>query len=154
MSHTTIISNFRNKLGVSLALCGVPLAMLLNFFLPIISWSPIIMIAAIFCIFNGFALKQPNTKNFYLTTILAFQILMVLYWIIDSDHNFKMLSFHAFIIVFYYAVKSNNKLLNCNYLNVLLIYSGILSIIFAFLEYRGYFSYEYWYPITRGGLNF
>lgn len=140
--------NIRIKIGICLALCGVPLAMLLNFLIPITPWSPIIMLLSALCLFDGFR-NVGNTNSRYLTIILLFQLLMLVYWFFDDKHEFKYLSFHLFIIAFCFVIRNNEKIRECEYLTPLCIYSGTLSIIFAVLEYQGYFSFDFWYELGK-----
>lgn len=138
----------RFKLGACIALCGVPLAMLLNFAYPIAgSWTPLIMASSALFLFNGFKGGGMLSKSGILTVIILFQLLMLLYWYIDDVHLLSMLSFHIFVIVFFFIAKGNPELHKLNYINELFIYSGFLSIIFAILEYLEFFSFEYWYAL-------
>lgn len=127
-----------------LALCGVPLAMLLNFVVPVFSWSPVIMASSAILLFDGFNKQHKSVNKPILKVIILFQLLMVLYWLINPAHDFKMLAFHLFVICFYFVIRGNGNALYCNYLSALFLYSGFLSIVFAILEYLGFFSYDYW----------
>lgn len=141
----SILEGFNIKIGISLALCGVPLAMLLNYFFPVVSWSPIVMMFSAICLYNPSGENVKNNR--YLTSIITFQVLMLIYWFLFDSNNYKYLSFHVFILAFYYVITRNDKILECDFLRTLFVYSGILSIACAILEYLGFFSFEFWYDL-------
>lgn len=140
----SVLDEIRFKIGLCLALCGVPLAMLLNFIIPIAPWSPVIMGASVLLLVDGFRIYRTIIRSKIITLVLLFQLMMMVYWLASSSHPFNYLSYHIFVFAFLFVILTNKRLRTIDCIPMLCAYSGVLSVICAVLQYFGFFSYAYW----------
>ncbi len=131
--------SFRYGLGISISLCGISLAMLLNYIFPGVPWTPAIMFLSVLCLFpyEHFSLK--GKMDHILKMVLCIQVLMLIYWIFSEnfDKKFNYLSFHLYILAFIFVLRTNPNLHKANFLGILFIFSASLSIIFAIIHFSG-----------------
>lgn len=143
-----IFADFRHKIGFCLVFSGVSLGMLLNFYYPVLKWSPVIMFLSICCLWGKSASADFPKWNKHFKTIAFFMILMLIYRLIYDGKNInyanKVAMFQLYILSLCYVFNRNHKLSSCNYIPVLIIYTSILSIIFAIMHYTNMFSWEFW----------
>jgi hypothetical protein len=108
--RTQAFSNYFQDIGIALALVGVPIGMYLNYFIPIVKWSPVLMFASVFLIVsfkNVYKAKLPlanKTGGF----IALFQLIMIIYGMFSDNMTFQYLSFHVYIIALFLALSSNS----------------------------------------------
>ncbi|MBQ0126566.1 MAG: hypothetical protein KBS80_01080 [Bacteroidales bacterium] len=92
--------------GIALTLCGVPLAMYLNQFVPSVPWTPAFMIMSVLLMVhwqNLFNLRFPSYNKWFLA-IFLFQLIMIVYGILSENMTTQYLTFHLFIIADVFAM--------------------------------------------------
>lgn len=142
-----LFTYFRYNIGFCLVFCGVPLGMLLNFFIPFISWSPLIMFFSICCLWGTSSTYEYQKWNKYFKTIVAFMIFMLCYRMFydgnDVSYVNKLVTFQLYILSLCYILNRNQNLIDFDYIPVLIIYTSILSIVFAIMYYINMFSWDF-----------
>lgn len=101
----------RTTLGISLSIIGVPLGMYLNWFFPVVKWSPLTMLLSVVLIANWRnVLRLRLAGSASLAWIVGFQMLMVLYGVLDARGAMtgQYFSFHAYVIMLCVAYASLN----------------------------------------------
>ena len=140
------MKSFRNYLylfGITLSLVGVPLGMYLNWFYPIVKWSPVIMAISLLLVVNWMnviKLKFPSSCS-KMHFIIAFQLLMILYGLFDMKGTMtnQLLNFHLFIIFLSLGYSSQDRYVDMNELPEVVFYTSmILSILGTVLCFQGY----------------
>ncbi|MDX8339294.1 hypothetical protein SLH46_08890 [Draconibacterium sp. IB214405] len=104
-----IIRNYITDIGISFVLIGVPLSMYLNYYFPVIVWSPVIMASSVVLIIsykNLFNLRLPLSSRIG-SAIALFQLLMIIYGVFSDNMNSSYLSFHLYIIALFIALSTN-----------------------------------------------
>lgn len=104
------IKGFRFRiLGVSLSIVGIPLGMYLDFFFRgTVKWTIIFMIISFLLLTNWrnfLRLKFP-AYNPMIGTVLAFQLMMLVYGILSSNLTTQLLTFHLYVIAICFAAAS------------------------------------------------
>lgn len=140
MIKTVNIREILRNIGISLIIVGVPYGMYLNFFVPIIRWSPIMMFLSFVLTLNYrncFRLHFPLRARMF-TIIVAFQLIMIAYGVVSGNGRMtsQYLSFHLYIIAICVALASNNPYY-VNFHNFLYVLSWPLSIFGAIACYIG-----------------
>ena len=137
-----ILLSIRQNLGICLIFCGVTTSMFLNYFLPIIYWTPIIMFLSciLLCDSTTFSCKPSFNKTF--KSLLYFQLIMLVYFFFtfnEEEIHFwnRNLSFHLYIIALIFVLSRTHSLKDRNFLPALFIYSSFLSAISAICHYTG-----------------
>lgn len=134
-----IKSNFPS-LGLSLAVCGVPLAMYFNFLIPIFDWSIVLMFFSVFLLMNFgniFTFRFPLYSNF-IFFVIFFQVLMILYGLYFDEFEIRYLFFHLYVIFFSFAIISNQSLVSLDkFILYVFFISGLCAIIGNYLIYSG-----------------
>ena len=132
------LKELRYKIGLSLSIVGVTIGMLLNFFFPFVTWSPVIMLLSVFLLLGTDILKAPLKINKYFKAIIFYQLFMIICAFM-SDYSEpvlkKYLPFHLYIIALSFVLVKNRDLKNVNFIPTLFIITSILSIIGAIITY-------------------
>lgn len=132
------IKELRYKIGLSLSIIGVTIGMLLNYFLPVVTWSPIIMFLSVLLLLNGKILRLKPKLNRFFTAIIFFQLFMIICSIL-SDYSepvfYTYLFYHLYIIALAVVMIKNVELRTVNFLSTLFWLSSFVTIIAAVIAY-------------------
>lgn len=138
---------FRQNIGICLVFTGVTTSMFLNYFFPVIYWTPFVMFLSCLLLCDKSILYSNIRWNKTFKSIVMFQIIMLLYFIFYFNESVahlwgKQLSFHLYIMFLAIILMRTRTLKERNFLPVLLIYSSILSFIAAFCHFTGLIEME------------
>jgi hypothetical protein len=131
----------RLGIGVALSFAGVPLGMYMNYMLPSLGWSPIVMTLSVLLLvrydrlFSGRLIKP----NRLFLVIFLFQLLMLGYGIFSESMTWQYITFHLYVIALLGALCTNDKNL-ANFDQAILwtfIVSGACSVLGAGLLWKG-----------------
>jgi len=143
------LNDLRYKIGFCLVFSGVSLGMLLNYWYPVVKWSPVIMVLSILCLWGKSKIPEYKKWNGYFKMIATFMVMMVCYRIFYDGNRIeyanKVVAFQFYILSLCYVLNRNQKLALCNFIPVLILYTSILSVIFALMHYLGMFSWDFWH---------
>lgn len=127
-------------IGIALILIGVPLAMYLNYYFPIVDWSPVIMALSVILVMsfrNLLKIRFPLFNRIG-TIIVFYQIIMILYGLYSDKMDFRLLSFHLYIIVLFVALSSNSPRLSFESTKTcIFVVSAIVTLLGAFTLFKG-----------------
>lgn len=144
-----LLNDLRHKIGFCFVFSGVSLGMLLNYGYPVTKWSPVIMVLSILCLWGKSEIQGAKKWNRYFKMIAIFMGVMVCYRIFYDGNRIeyanKVTVFQFYILSLCYVLNRNQKLAFCNFIPVLILYTSILSVIFALMHYAGMFSWEFWH---------
>lgn len=132
------LKELRYHLGLSLSIIGVTIGMLLNYFFPVVKWSPIVMSLSILLLLDKNIFVKSLKPNKFLVAIVFFQLFMILCSIV-SDYSSpvfnKYLSYHLYIIAIAVVFAKNSDLRQINFLTSLFVVSSFIAIIAAVIAY-------------------
>lgn len=138
------VNELKHRLGFCLVVIGVPMGMLLNYFVPIVKWSPLIMIISILFLSDFSTIRNKIRINNSFKALLVLQLMMIIYWFLLDNHLtlINYLFFHLFIIALVVVFSISRKLQFCDYLKELFILSSSISIIAALLHFFNIIAVE------------
>lgn len=133
------------NIGISLIFVGVTISMFLNYFYPIMYWTPWIMILSCILLCNKNTFKGTAYLNKSFKIIIYYQLLMLFYLICffnnDTDQSWtKQLSYHLYILAIISIFARTPSLKERNFLPVLTIISSVLTIITSICHYLDLFE--------------
>lgn len=133
--------DLRLQCGISLSIVGVVFGMYLNYFIPIIHWSPIIMIVSIIliCKPSNIYFLRFDRIPLILKGVIGFQIIMLLYGFISNGGTMtnQYMFFHFYVIALCISYSfASSKLLLDKLPTCLFFLSFITSVLGAFLSYK------------------
>ena len=137
----------RQNLGICLVFTGVTTSMFLNYFFPVVYWTPFVMLLSCILLCDSSTFCASARWNRPFKSILMFQGIMLLYFVFYFNEAvsqlwFKQLSFHLYIIVLAIVLMRTKILKDRNFLPILFVYSSILSFIAAFCHFTGLIEME------------
>jgi len=135
-----ISANTRTSIGIALAWTGIPVGMNLNYLLPIIGWSPVIMTLSILLIVRYYNLFTGKlTFSGISLALIFYQILMLIYGLFSENMTTQYLTFHMYIIALVVALATNSRdrMESAPVIEWTFIVSGVCSVLGAVYLWRG-----------------
>lgn len=135
----------RQNIGMSLIFVGITISMFLNYFVPIIHWTPFIMLLSCILLCEKTTFRVETETNRTFKTLIFFQLLMLFYLVCffnsEADAPWsKQLSFHFYILAIIAIFLRTPSLKERNFLPTLLVISSVLTIITALCNYFDLFE--------------
>ena len=150
------IKNIILSLGTVLSIIGVPLAMYFNHFIPLLDWTPIFMVSSFFFVTsfkNLYQLRFPSFHKFMLI-ILVFQLITLVFGILDDKVSSQYLFFHLYVISMILAFSSVNFIDFRLMLKSFFYVTMILSLFGAYVVFLGLVgTQDYWVSIKDGAFK-